>query len=92
MSHRKVLDYHDVLLYADDTELLRGPQWLNDQAGSSSTISVHRISVSLYYIGRIPLVCADYSVLFRVPESRKVWWQEGQLLPRVPNVPPAPLR
>ncbi|CAL5221185.1 g3331 [Coccomyxa viridis] len=31
MSDRKVLDYHDVLLYAGDVELLRGPQWLNDQ-------------------------------------------------------------
>ena len=33
MAHRKVLDYHDVLLYACDVELLREPQWLNDQAG-----------------------------------------------------------
>ena len=39
MSHRKVLDYHDVLLYADDTELLSGPHWLNDQAGSSFTLT-----------------------------------------------------
>ena len=29
----KLLDYHDVLLRADDVALLTGPHWLNDQAG-----------------------------------------------------------
>ncbi|KAK3275228.1 hypothetical protein CYMTET_16630 [Cymbomonas tetramitiformis] len=27
----KVLDYHDVLLRAEDLRLLTGPEWLNDQ-------------------------------------------------------------
>eukprot|EP00240_Pyramimonas_obovata_P007727 CAMPEP_0118924856 /NCGR_PEP_ID=MMETSP1169-20130426/2796_1 /TAXON_ID=36882 /ORGANISM="Pyramimonas obovata, Strain CCMP722" /LENGTH=178 /DNA_ID=CAMNT_0006865995 /DNA_START=844 /DNA_END=1377 /DNA_ORIENTATION=- len=27
----KVLSYHDILLRQEDLELLRGPQWLNDQ-------------------------------------------------------------
>jgi hypothetical protein len=31
--HRRVLDYHDVLLYDTDVDLLKGPEWLNDQAG-----------------------------------------------------------
>ena len=29
---RKVLDYHDVLLYDSDLDLLEGQEWLNDQA------------------------------------------------------------
>lgn len=41
MSYRKVLDYHDVLLYADDIELLRGQQWLNDQAGIGLTLDFY---------------------------------------------------
>ena len=28
----KVLDYHDVLLYDSDLNLLEGQEWLNDQA------------------------------------------------------------
>ena len=31
-GERKVLAYHDVLLRAADVDLLRGPEWLNDQA------------------------------------------------------------
>jgi len=32
MADEKVLDYHDILLRGADVELLRGPDWLNDQA------------------------------------------------------------
>ena len=35
MSNRKLLDYHDVLLYYADAELLLKPNWLNDQASRS---------------------------------------------------------
>ena len=35
MSNRKLLDYHDVLLYHADAELLEKPNWLNDQASHS---------------------------------------------------------
>ncbi len=38
MSHKKALDYHDVLLYASDVELLREREWLNDQVGGSGTL------------------------------------------------------
>mmetsp|Transcript_18079 Transcript_18079/g.58490 ORF Transcript_18079/g.58490 Transcript_18079/m.58490 type:complete len:198 (-) Transcript_18079:51-644(-) len=31
MADEKVLDYHDILLRGADVELLRGPDWLNDQ-------------------------------------------------------------
>jgi len=27
------LDYHDILLRDEDVNLLRGPEWLNDQVG-----------------------------------------------------------
>ncbi len=30
-GERKVLDYHDVLLREADVDLLRSPEWLNDQ-------------------------------------------------------------
>lgn len=31
-SNKKVLDYHDVLLYENDLLLLEDDEWLNDQA------------------------------------------------------------
>lgn len=30
-GEQKVLDYHDVLLYKSDSDLLTAPYWLNDQ-------------------------------------------------------------
>jgi hypothetical protein len=33
-SEARVLSYHDVLLRRADLDLLKGPEWLNDQVGS----------------------------------------------------------
>ena len=32
----KYLDYHDVLLYRSDVDLLKGKYWLNDQVRSDA--------------------------------------------------------
>ena len=43
MSNRKVLDYHDVLLYAQDVRLLTGSHWLNDQACYTLLLKLTRV-------------------------------------------------
>ena len=44
MSNRKLLDYHDVLLYRADAELLQSPHWLNDQASRSCHLIICKCS------------------------------------------------
>ena len=93
MSDRKVLDYHDVLLYAGDVELLRGPQWLNDQAGGSFFLNTGKALTPLnrYRLATVS-VSAGHSILFRVLRPGKVFGKGLGVLPRMPDIPPAPVR
>ena len=77
MSNKKVLNYHDVLLYAEDIELLITPQWLNDQASCRQRIHRHLFCLSCLDPSKqdmtgLSFATADHSILVRVSESREV--------------------
>lgn len=40
----RVLSYHDVLLRRADLDLLKGPEWLNDQVGSCTAWTQLRLA------------------------------------------------
>ena len=80
----KVLDYHDVLLYQSDLDLLTGPYWLNDQV--------------LHHCRSTTIVCdtcpdhfrawgPDHRVLLRVPEQGRVHRRQHFLLQPFRHLP-----
>ena len=70
MSNNKVLNYYDVLLYAEDIELLIPPQWLNDQASCRQRIHWH-----LYCLSCLDPSKQDMTGLSFAPQTIAFWFE-----------------
>lgn len=47
-KRKRVLDYHDVLLYDTDVDLLEGPNWLNDQVKLRAVACSHSCKCTMH--------------------------------------------
>jgi hypothetical protein len=76
-GEQKVLDYHDVLLYKSDLDLLMGPHWLNDQVlAAGLQVSASRTSASTEPVS----LRSGYRVLLRVSQQGALPSQQYVLL------------
>jgi hypothetical protein len=71
VKDRKVLDYHDVLLYESDLRLLAGEEWLNDQACVRQSWLMRMLCVAHVASRRTPHVCEQC----RLPQVINFWFE-----------------
>lgn len=71
VKERKVLDYHDVLLYESDLRLLAGEEWLNDQACVRQSWLMRMLCVAHVASRRTPHVCEQC----RLPQVINFWFE-----------------